>query len=67
MMGGYVPGMDHGGWFSMGLFRVMLMGVIIWAVLRPLPTRQHAHAGASARETLKPSSTTAPEQGEVTP
>lgn len=50
MMGWYGSGMGLGGWFFMGVFWLVLLGVIIWAVVRLLPSRQ-APRGPSAGET----------------
>lgn len=35
------------GWLFMGLFWLLLLGVIIWAVTRLLPPRQEARRGPS--------------------
>ena len=51
MMGWYGSGMGFAGWFFMGLFWLVLLGVIIWAVVRLLPTRHQGHGGPSATET----------------
>lgn len=37
MMGGYANGMGSGDWILMGLFWVLLLGAILWAVLRLMP------------------------------
>ena len=39
MMGWYGGGMGPGMWLFMGLFWLVLLGVIIWAVVRLLPGR----------------------------
>ena len=39
MMGGYGLGMGLLGWLLMGLFWLVLMAVVIWAVVRLLPAR----------------------------
>ena len=51
MMGWYGSGMGFGGWFFMGLFWLLLLGVIIWAVVRLLPTRHQVTGGPGAPET----------------
>ncbi|AXG14439.1 SHOCT domain-containing protein [Intrasporangium calvum] len=51
MMGWYGSGMGFAGWFFMGLFWLVLLGVIIWAVVRLLPSRQHPTGGTSVTET----------------
>lgn len=38
MMGWYGGGMGFGAWMFMGVFWLVLLGVIIWAVVRLLPT-----------------------------
>lgn len=40
MMGWYGWGMGYGAWIFMGLFWLALLAVIIWAVMRLLPTRR---------------------------
>ena len=40
MMGWYGGGMGYGAWMFMGLFWLILLGVIIWAVVRLLPARR---------------------------
>ncbi len=50
MMGWYGPGMGFGAWLFMGLFWLVLLGVIVWAVVRLLPGG-HDSSGTSARET----------------
>lgn len=42
MMGWYGGGMGFGMWMVMGLFWLLLIGVIIWAVVRLLPARRDA-------------------------
>ncbi len=42
MMGGYGLGMGLLGWLLMGLFWLVLMAVVIWAVVRLLPARGSA-------------------------
>jgi putative membrane protein len=39
------------GWFFMGLFWLVLLGVIIWAVVRLLPARQDGSARSNTAET----------------
>jgi putative membrane protein len=50
MMGWYGGGMGVGTWMFMGLFWLVLLGVIIWAVVRLLPARQDGHGGGVYRE-----------------
>jgi putative membrane protein len=38
MMGWYGDGMGYGAWIFMGLFWLALLAVIIWVVMRLLPT-----------------------------
>lgn len=46
MMGWYGGGMGFGAWMFMGVFWLVLLGVIIWAVVRLLPDRRDGgHAG----------------------
>jgi putative membrane protein len=40
MMGWYGGGMGAGAWMFMGLFWLVLLALIIWAVVRLLPTRE---------------------------
>jgi len=40
MMGWYGGGMSYGAWMVMGLFWLVLLGLIIWAVVRLLPDRR---------------------------
>ena len=40
MMSWYGGGMGYGAWMFMGLFWLVLLGVIIWAVVRLLPARR---------------------------
>ena len=42
MMGWYGGGMGYGAWMFMGLFWLVLLAVVIWAVVRLLPTRRDA-------------------------
>src|SRR5512143_4105113 len=42
MMGWYGSGMGYGLWMFMGLFWLVLLGVIIWAVVRLLPAGHDA-------------------------
>ena len=39
MMGWYGGGMGFGAWMFMGLFWLVLIGLIVWAVVRLLPVR----------------------------
>jgi putative membrane protein len=43
--------MGMGGWFFMGLFWLVLLGVIIWAVVRLLPSRHQVTGGPSVADT----------------
>src|SRR5512140_1459319 len=40
MMGWSGGGMGYGAWMFMGLFWLLLLGLIIWAVVRLLPDRR---------------------------
>jgi putative membrane protein len=42
MMGWYGGGMGYGAWMFMGLFWLVLLGVVIFAVVRLLPDRRDA-------------------------
>jgi putative membrane protein len=42
MMGGYGSGMGAGGWVLMGLFWILLLALIFWAVVRLLPRSDRA-------------------------
>jgi putative membrane protein len=50
MMGWYGGGMGAGAWMFMGLFWLVALGLIIWAVVRLLPGRDSGsgHSGSSA-------------------
>jgi putative membrane protein len=48
MMGWYGNGMGYGVWMFMGLFWLVLIGAIVWLVVRLLPARA---PGAPQRET----------------
>jgi putative membrane protein len=50
MMGWYGGGMGPGPWMFMGLFWLLLIGMIIWAVVRLLPVRD----GGGRREVETP-------------
>ncbi len=53
MMGWYGQGMGFGPWMFMGLFWLVLLGLIIWAVVRLLPSdRRSARAAESPEEIL---------------
>jgi putative membrane protein len=43
--------MGMGGWFFMGLFWLVLLGVIIWAVVRLLPSRHQMTGVSGAADT----------------
>jgi putative membrane protein len=51
MMGWYGNGMGVTGWFFMGLFWLVLLGVIIWAIVRLLPAGRNESGGPTAPET----------------
>lgn len=51
MMGWYGSGMGMAGWFFMGVFWLVLLGVIIWAVVRLLPSRHQSMGAPGAAET----------------
>jgi putative membrane protein len=42
MMGGYGYGMAGGSWILMGLFWVVLLALVLWAVVKLLPRSQGA-------------------------
>jgi putative membrane protein len=46
MMGWYGSGMGFGAWLLMGVFWLVLLGLIIWAVVRLLPDRSDGGGGA---------------------
>jgi putative membrane protein len=48
MMGWNSGGMGYGAWMFMGLFWLVLLGLIIWAVVRLLPDR-HGTGGDGGR------------------
>jgi len=50
MMGWYGGGMGYGAWMFMGLFWLVLLGVIIWAVVRLLPARDGGSGGTRGLE-----------------
>ncbi|MBN9375337.1 MAG: SHOCT domain-containing protein [Cellulomonas sp.] len=50
MMGWYGAGMGWGAWLGMGLFWLLLLGVILYAVVRLLPS------GGSSRRDRDPDS-----------
>ncbi len=45
MMGWYGGGMGYGAWMFMGLFWLVLLGLIIWAVVRLLPNGRDGGRG----------------------
>jgi len=47
MMGGFGNGMGSLGWLGMGVFWLVLIGLIVWLVLRLLPGR----GGETTRDT----------------
>lgn len=48
MMRWYGAGMGAGAWIFMGLFWVLLIGVIIWLVIRLLPSTSHSDGQRTA-------------------
>jgi putative membrane protein len=53
MMGWYGGGMGYAGWMFMGLFWLVLLGLIIWAVVRLLPDRREGgHRDAESPEEI---------------
>ena len=47
MMGWYGTGMGFGGWLFMGLFWVALLALIVWLVVRLLPSRERPTAAGN--------------------
>jgi putative membrane protein len=45
MMGWYGTGMGWGSWFLMGLFWVALLALVVWLVVRLLPSRERPASG----------------------
>jgi putative membrane protein len=45
MMGWYGTGMGLGGWLFMGLFWLALLALIVWLVVRLLPSHERPSAG----------------------
>ena len=55
MMGGYGGGLGSLGWLGIGVFRLFLLGLIIWLVVRLLPGSDSgttSGTGESAQEIL---------------
>ncbi len=55
MMGWYGAGMNWGAWVGMGLFWLVLLGVILYAVVRLLPSGRsggHEQGGESPEDIL---------------
>ena len=55
MMGSYGNGMSSLGWLGMGVFWLLLLGLIVWLVMRLLPgssSRTSHPTGGSAMEIL---------------
>ena len=50
MMGWYGTGMGPGAWLFMGLFWVALLALIVWLVVRLLPTRGRRSVGCGDSE-----------------
>jgi putative membrane protein len=44
MMGSYGGGMGYGAWMFMGLFWLVLIAAVVWAVVRLLPVRRDGDA-----------------------
>ena len=53
-MGWYGGGMNGFAWMGMGLFWLVLIGLIVWLVLRLLPGRAQAAASAPPAPTSTP-------------
>jgi len=49
MMGWHNGGMAYGTWMFMGVFWLVLLGLIIWAVVRLLPDRGGVNGRAGGR------------------
>jgi len=49
MMGWYGGGMGLGAWLFMGTFWVLLLALIVWLVVRLLPSGNRPAAGAPAQ------------------
>ena len=52
MMGWYGHGMGGGAWIFMGLFWIALIALIIWLVIRLLPSRGSAGTATTAQPVL---------------
>jgi putative membrane protein len=52
MMGWYGGGMGPLGWLAMGVFRVFLLGLIVWLVIRLLPAGSDGPTRATGESTL---------------
>jgi putative membrane protein len=54
MMGSYGNGMGSLGWLGLGIFWLLLLGLIVWLVMRLLPSRSRTYRpiGDSAAEIL---------------
>ena len=55
MMGGYGGGLGSLGWLGIGVFRLFVLGLIIWLVVRLLPGSDSgttSGTGESAQEIL---------------
>ena len=48
MMGGYANGMGPGAWILIGLFWLLLLGAILWAVLKLMPRSPERGRSAEA-------------------
>lgn len=51
MMGWYGGGMGYGAWMFMGVFWLVLLGLIIWAVVRLLPARGGSRGSRPEQDT----------------
>ncbi len=52
MMGGwYGGGMGWGAWLGMGLFWLLLLGLIVWLVVRLLPSNNRPSPGGGGVDT----------------
>lgn len=50
MMGGFGNGMGSLGWLGMGVFWLVLLGLIVWLVMRLLPDNR---GGGTTRDTAE--------------
>lgn len=47
MFDGFHAGMGAGGWIVMSLFWIALLGVVVWAIIRIVPSRSGEPTGES--------------------